>query len=288
MPLEQEGRPAPTLSCRYASYSAPVGILFEISLLRSKLRPELPETMIPMIKRPPLYRGSACCVLATALWLTSCNFTHDGLTAFRASQKAAMLTKQFHIALERQTKMGNFKNSQSLDCDARYFYDHEVDEPSPEAIEAGVTLSQGRPSSHHESDTLSVEGRTYGRNTSSWENAGGNDDARPDWGPLTASRDPQPECTAMKRGEALGYVAYDIILKEGHIAYLGKQRVDGHKCSEYNISFDSRVLKSVKVCLGTSDDLPYRVVGEDYTAIYNYEPVTRLAAPVETPPAASQ
>jgi hypothetical protein len=226
------------------------------------------------------------CVLAAAMWLASCNFTHDGPTAFQASQKVAMRTRQFHVELERQTKMGNFKNSQSLDCDARYFYDHEVDERSPEAIKSGVTLSQGRPSSHQETDTLFVEGKTYGRNTSSWENATANDDAH-DWVPLSMSRDPQSECTSMKRGESLGYVAYDTILKEGHIEYVGKQKIDGHKCAEYNVSFDSRILKSVKVCLGTSDDLPYRVVGEDYTATYDYEPVTRLSVPVQTPAAAS-
>jgi len=45
------------------------------------------------------------------------------------------------------------------------------------------------------------------------------------------------------------------------------------------VSFDSPAVKGVKVCLGTSDDLPYRVIGEDYTATYNYEPVARMAAP---------
>jgi hypothetical protein len=236
--------------------------------------------MIAPMKQAALRCVSVCYVLAAALFLSSCNFTHDGSRAFKASQKVAMRTRQFHVELERQTKMGAFKNSQSLDCDARYFYDHEVDERSPAAIEGGVTLSQGPPSSHQESETLSVEGKTYGRNTSSWENAPfGYDDAH-DWGRLTTSRDPQRECTAMTRGEGLGYVAYDLILKEGHIEYLGKQRVDGHKCSEYNVTFDGRILKSIKVCLGTSDDLPYRVVGEDYMATYSYEPVTHLPAPV--------
>jgi hypothetical protein len=82
----------------------------------------------------------------------------------------------------------------------------------------------------------------------------------------------------MKKGEGLGYVSYDLILKEGHIEYLGGEKVNGHRCSEFQVTFDSQVVKGVKVCLG-SDDLPYRVVGEDYVATYNYDPVVRLPVP---------
>lgn len=198
-----------------------------------------------------------------------------------------MHTNHFHVELDQQAKMGDFKNSQSLDCDAPYFYDHEAVDLNPEGIQAGVSLSQGRPSPHRESDTLFVGGKTYFRNTSNWENATLNGDARPDWFVSSMPRDPTNECTAMKRGESLGYVSYDTILKEGQIEYLGKQRINGQKCSEYNVAFSSRVLKGMKVCLGSSDDLPYRVVGEDYTAIYGYGPVSRLPVPGQAPAAAS-
>src|SRR5437899_9882720 len=101
-----------------------------------------------MIKRLLRHVAVGCCIVGLGLWLSSCNFTHDGPTAFKASQKAAMKKNHFNVELERHTRMGDFKNSQALDCDAQYFYDHEVVERSPEAIESGVTLLQGRPSKH--------------------------------------------------------------------------------------------------------------------------------------------
>src|SRR5262249_48875746 len=154
-------------------------------------------------------------------------------------------------------RLETFKNTIALDCNGRYFYDHEMEDRTPEGIEAGVTLSQGRPSAHQERETLSIEGKTYGRNTSSWEHASVNDDAHPEWGPLSMSRDPQRDCTAMKRGENLGHLNYDTILKEGHFEYLGRQWIKGHRCSEYSVTFDSTVLKSQQICLGSSDNLPY-------------------------------
>jgi hypothetical protein len=218
--------------------------------------------------------------VATACWMVACGLFQNGPSAFRASQKAAMKRDQFNVELDRKTKMGEFKESMALDCKNIYFYDHEVDERSPEGIESGATLSQGRPSSHQESETLFVDGKTYGRNTSSWENAPPSvDDASPQWHPISILRSPQRECSAMKQGEGLGYVSYTGILKEGHIEYLGREKINGHRCAEYKVAFDSQAVKGVKVCLGTSDDLPYRVVGEDYTATYNYEPIARLAAP---------
>jgi len=152
-----------------------------------------------------------------------------------------------------------------------------------EGIETGGSLSQGRPSAHQERDTLFVNGKTYGKNTSSWENAAQNGDASPDWHPLSASRDPSDECKAMSLGKSLGYVSYDTILEEGHIEFLGTQKANGHRCLEYDVKFASQVLKETKVCLGSSDDLPYRVMREDYTATYAYEPVAQLPVPEQTP-----
>lgn len=83
----------------------------------------------------------------------------------------------------------------------------------------------------------------------------------------------------MRSGKSLGYVSYDTILEEGRIEYLGRQRINGHKCLEYDVKFASQVLRETKVCLGSSDDLPYRVMREDYTATYSYEPVARLTVP---------
>jgi hypothetical protein len=83
----------------------------------------------------------------------------------------------------------------------------------------------------------------------------------------------------MALGRILGYVGYDTILQEGRIEYLGRQRVNGHKCLEYDVKFASQVLKEMRVCLGSNDDLPYRVMREDYTAAYSYEPVARLPVP---------
>lgn len=230
-------------------------------------------------------RSSAACVLACAAFLCSCNFLHDGRKAFLASQKEAKQTKHFSVELDEPAKMVHIQRSQALDCDAHYFYEHEVLDRTPEGIETGGSLSQGRPSSHQESDTLFVAGKTYGKNTSSWENAPSGDDARPDWHPLSMSRDPSDECRAMALGKSLGYVGYDTILEEGRIEYLRRQRVNGHRCLEYDVKFASQVLKETKVCLGSSDDLPYRVMREDYTATYSYEPVERLSVP--EPPARS-
>lgn len=228
-------------------------------------------------------RLSVACVLAYAVFLCSCNFLHDGRKAFQASQTKAKQTKQFSVELDEPAKMMHIKRSQALDCDAGYFYEHEVLDRTPEGIETGGTLSQGRPSSHQERDTLFVNGKTYGKNTSSWEHASSDDDAYPDWHPISMSRDPSDECKAMALGKSLGYVSYDLILEEGRIEYLGRQRVNGHRCLEYDVKFASQVLKETKVCLGARDDLPYRVMREDYTATYSYEPVERLPVP-ELPP----
>lgn len=226
-------------------------------------------------------RSSVACVLACAPFLCSCNFLHDGRKAFLASQKEAKQTKHFSVELDEPAKMMHIKSSQALDCDAHYFYEHEMLDRTPEGIESGGSLSQGRPSSHQERDTLFVGGKTYAKNTSSWENASTDDDASPDWHPASLSRDPSDECRAMALGKSLGYVTYDTILEEGRIEYLGRQRVNGHKCLEYDVKFASQVLKETKVCLGSSDDLPYRVMREDYTATYSYEPMERLPVPVQ-------
>jgi len=225
-----------------------------------------------------LRRSSVVCVMACAPFLCSCNFLHDGRKAFLASQKEAKQRKQFSVELDEPAKMMHVERSQVLDCDARYFYEHEVLDRTPEGIETGASLSEGRPSSHQERYTLFVGGKTYGKNTSSWENESSSD-AYPDWYPISMSRNPSDECKAMAIGESFGYVSYDTILEEGRIEYLGRQRVNGHKCLEYDVKFASKVLKETKVCLGSSDDLPYRVTREDYTATYSYEPVERLPVP---------
>lgn len=224
------------------------------------------------------------CVLAHSLFLASCNFLHDGRKAFEASRKEVLRTKRFTVELDEPAKMMHISRTQTLDCTARYFYEREVLDRTPAGMEAGESLSQGRPSAHQERDTLFVGGKTYGKNTSSWEDAEKNGDASPDWHALTSSRDPSDECKAMSLGKSLGYVSYDTILEEGRIEYLGHQKVNGHRCLEYDVKFASQVLKETKVCLGSSDDLPYRVMREDYTAIYAYEPVAQLPVPTQTPP----
>jgi hypothetical protein len=224
-------------------------------------------------------RSSAACVLACAAFLCSCNFLHDGRKAFLASQKEAKQTKHLSVELDEPAKMMHVQRSQALDCDAKYFYEHEVLDRTPEGIATGGSLLQGRPSSHQERDTLFVGGKTYAKNTSSWENASSDDDAYPDWHAVSMPRDPSDECKAMALGKSLAYVSYDTILEEGRIEYLGRQRVNGHRCLEYDVKFASQVLKETKVCLGSSDDLPYRVMEEDYTATYIYEPVERLPVP---------
>jgi hypothetical protein len=226
-------------------------------------------------------RSVMACVLALSPFLCSCNFLHDGRKAFEASQKEAMHTKQFTVELDEPARMMHINRSQVLDCNARYFYEHEVLDRTAEGIETGGSLGQGRPSAHQERETLFVSGKTYGKNTSSWENAAQNGDAS-DWHPLSSSRDPSDECKAMAQGKSLGYVSYDTILEEGRIEYLGTQKVNGRRCLEYDVKFASQVLKETKVCLGSSDDLPYRVMREDYTATYAYEPVALLPLPGQT------
>lgn len=226
-------------------------------------------------------------ILACALSVASCNFLHNGQTAFKASKREAMHATHFSVELEQQTALASFRNSQALDCEAQYFYDHQVIDRTPEGIASGESLSQGRPSSHEEFDTLFVGGRTYHKNTSSWEDPRSSN-ASPEWIPSGIPRDLAGECRAMKSGESLGYVTYDIILNEGHIEYLGKRWVNDHKCFEYEVTFpSSRILKATKICLGSRDDLPYRVAREDYTATYDYGPVARLPVPARTPPPAT-
>jgi len=108
-----------------------------------------------------LRRSGVACVLACALFLCSCNFLHDGRKAFQTSQKEAKRTKQFSVELDEAAKMMHVERSQVVDCDARYFYKHEVLDRTPEGIETGGSLLQGRQSSHQERDALFVDGKTY-------------------------------------------------------------------------------------------------------------------------------
>jgi len=215
----------------------------------------------------------------------SCNFASNGHAAFARSQQAAMRVDHFNVELLRSTRIGSFKTLQSLDCVPHYFYERELTDLTPFGIESGITLSQGRPSAHHESEHLFINGKTYGRNTSSWENAPANDDAHPDWVVLSISKDPREECGAMKRGAGFGYVAYDKVLKSGKIEYLGKQRINDHKCNEYHVTFPDRTYVESTICLGTKDDLPYRVIGDDWSATYGYDAVERLSDPGANPQA---
>jgi hypothetical protein len=207
-----------------------------------------------------------------------CRFASNGPAAFQRSQQVAMRTSYFTVEIVQPTRMGEFHDTKSVDCAAQYFHELDAKDLSDFAIEQGATLSQGRPRRHHESEIMFVDGKTYGRNTSSWENPSfGTDDAYPDWHPLSASRDPKEECQSMKAGASFGFVAYDKILKSAKIDYLGKQRINGHKCAEYQTSYPDRTYTDTKICLGTNDDLPYRVVGEDFTVTYNYDPVQKLS-----------
>jgi hypothetical protein len=90
-------------------------------------------------------RSSMTCVLACAPFLCSCNFLHDGRKAFLASQKKATQTKHFMVELDEPVQMAYVKRSQALDCDARYFHEHEVLERTPQGIETGASLFPGPP-----------------------------------------------------------------------------------------------------------------------------------------------
>ena len=82
-------------------------------------------------------RSSAACVLACAAFLCSCNFLHDGRKVFLASQKQAKQTKHLSVELDEPAKMAHVQRSQALDCDAQYFYEHEVLDRTPEGLETG-------------------------------------------------------------------------------------------------------------------------------------------------------
>jgi hypothetical protein len=225
-------------------------------------------------------------LLAGLLFLVfaaSCNFASNGHAAFARSQQAVMRTDHFNVELLRSTKIGSFKTLQSLDCGAQYFHERELTDLTPFGIESGITISQGRPSEHHESEHLFVNGKTYGRNTSSWESASANDDAHPDWGVLSISKDPKEECGSMKRRGSFGYIAYDKVLRSGKVEYLGKQRINDHKCNEYRVTFPDRTYAESTICLGTKDDLPYRVIGDDWSATYGYGAVEKLPDPSANP-----
>lgn len=200
-----------------------------------------------------------------------------------------MRADHFTIEIEQSTRMGEFKDTKSIDCSAQYFHELDAKDLSDAGIEEGVTQSQGRPRRHQESEMMFADGRNYGRNTSSWENPTfGTDDAHPDWHPISASRDPKEECQAMRSGASFGFVAYDKVLKSAKIDYLGKQTINDHKCAEYQTSYPDRTYTDTKICLGTKDDLPYRVVGEDFTATYNYDAIDILPVPAGNPAAAAQ
>jgi hypothetical protein len=227
----------------------------------------------------------------------------EGPAAFRTSQRATMAVDHFNVLMTRTTPMGEFKTTQALDCNAPYFFEHEVNERSQKAIDEGGSLSQGRPSAHQEHDTLFVDGKTYARNTSSWENASQNDDAHPDWFVSSRPREPKEACASIRQGTEFGYVPYAKMLQTNSVQYLGKQSVNGHDCFEYEAAFPgqkySEQMTTVnegggnyssfrpmvnttfrsKVCLGVEDHLPYRVTAEDYTATYDYADVVKLPAP---------
>jgi hypothetical protein len=222
-------------------------------------------------------RYSVIFLFLVAVLVSSC--ASNGPAAFRDSQKSAMGVRHFNVEMSQTTRIGQFTTIQSIDCDAQYFYEKALTDLSPAGIQgAGGTLAQGRPRSHKESEKVFVNGKTYGRNTSSWlAPEWGSDDAHLDWGPLSISKDPKEECGAMQVGKSFGYVNYEKFLTSGKIEYLGKQTVLGHACREYKAWFPDRTYVDTTICLGTKDDLPYRVTTEEYTATYNYDPVTRVS-----------
>lgn len=67
------------------------------------------------------WRSSVACAPASAVFLCSCNFLHDGRKALQASQKQAKQTKHFSVELDEPAKMAHVKRSQALACDAHYF-----------------------------------------------------------------------------------------------------------------------------------------------------------------------
>jgi len=157
------------------------------------------------------------------------------------------------------------------------FYDHEVDERSPEAIESGATMSQGRRAATRSPNVV----RGWKNVRAKYEQLGERATERGRCESAVASdfdiAKSAAECGAMKQGDGLGYVSYALILKRAASSMREGKKIQRPPCGEYKVTFDSQAVKGVKVCLGTSDDLPYRVIGEDYTATYNYEPVARLA-----------
>ena len=253
--------------------------------------------------RAQVNRFLTCFLLLIIFFMIACNRPPAGLEAFKMSQTAAMALDHFNIELARKTEMGDFKNIQAIDCLSSYFYDHDITDLSPKGIESGVTQLQGRPRAHQESETLFTDGKTYFRNTSSWENPTfGSDDAHPDWFVASMSKDPKETCTSMKRGEEFGYVSYDKILRVNDVHYVGRQSVNNHECFEYQASFPGQKYSDTmtttqagtgsysyremvnttihsKVCFGIKDHLPYRVIGDDYTATYDYAAPEKMAAP---------
>jgi hypothetical protein len=238
------------------------------------------------------HSASRCVALSSVLVVLSiagCRFASNGPAAFQRSQQAAIRASSFTVEIAQSTKMGEFRDIKSIDCSAQYFHELDAKDLNDFAIEQGITQSQGRPRRHQESEMMFVGGKTYGRNTSSWENPSfGTDDASPNWQPLSASRNPGEECQSMRAGASFGFVAYGKILKSAKIDYLGKQQVNGHKCAEYQTSYPDRTYTDAKICLGTSDDLPYRVVGDDFTVTYNYDPVQKLSPTEENSSAQPQ
>lgn len=253
----------------------------------------------------------AGCILLLVVTAGSCKHTAvlveargpEGATAFRRSQQTTTTLDHFHVVMTRTTPVGEFTVTQALDCSVPYFYEHEVLERSQKAMDEGGSLSQGRPSAHQEHDTLYIDGKTYRRNTSSWENASRDDDAHPDWYVGSIPRDPHEACTSIKAGAEFGYVLYAKILTTNNIQYLGKQSVNGHDCFEYQAAFpgqkESDEMTTVnegggnfysfrtmvnttiysRVCLGVQDHLPYRVVSHDYVATYDFSAVEKSPAP---------
>ena len=224
-------------------------------------------------------RISACVVLCWLIGLIAgCRPASNGRAAFERSQQVALRSSHFTVEVAQSTEIGEFKDTKSIDCDAQYFHELDVKDLNDVGVERDRSLSAGRASRHRASEMMFLDGKTYGRNTSSWEDPPlGTDDASPDWHPLTSSRDPREECQSMRAGLSLGFVAYDKILKSAKIDYLGGRVVNGHKCAEYQTSYPNRTYTDTKICLGTKDDLPYQVVGDNFKVTYNYDVVQKVA-----------
>jgi len=59
-----------------------------------------------------------------------------------------MRKSYFTVAIAESTKMGEFSDTESINCRAQYFHELDAADLSDFGIEQDVTISQGRPRRH--------------------------------------------------------------------------------------------------------------------------------------------